>query len=68
MKGVTLHGDGRERVQLRISIHTPVKGVTIRAAFPDLPDDISIHTPVKGVTSMMAGIVASDVQFQSTHP
>ena len=37
-------------VRLRISIHTPVKGVTSIASVIFMAGDISIHTPVKGVT------------------
>ena len=33
-----------------ISIHTPVKGVTIIPVLSNAPKIISIHTPVKGVT------------------
>ena len=46
------------RVQkgIRISIHTPAKGVTIRPIQMMLCIAISIHTPAKGVTKMFDGI------------
>jgi len=37
-------------VKLVISIHTPVKGVTVVLISESYPTWISIHTPVKGVT------------------
>ncbi len=37
-------------VRVRISIHTPVKGVTAEEGGVGLGNAISIHTPVKGVT------------------
>ena len=35
---------------LVISIHTPIKGVTLISAAIGVSKDISIHTPIKGVT------------------
>ena len=35
---------------IRISIHTPAKGVTSDVAVSDIDKEISIHTPAKGVT------------------
>jgi len=41
---------GNVRVAVLISIHTPVKGVTVSISFLEHSLEISIHTPVKGVT------------------
>ena len=40
----------KDSYTLSISIHTPVKGVTVERIDDDLFKNISIHTPVKGVT------------------
>ena len=50
-----------------ISIHTPVKGVTVLVWNPALHYSISIHTPVKGVTVSAQGQRVMS-WFQSTHP
>ena len=45
------HQGGHAGLDRRISIHTPVKGVTLCYRFSRFcPWHISIHTPVKGVT------------------
>ena len=49
MKGVTEEARKHLCVQ-QISIHTPVKGVTVIDLESGLGVLISIHTPVKGVT------------------
>ena len=41
-------------LDVRISIHTPVKGVTLRHIWLRGAQGISIHTPVKGVTLLDA--------------
>ena len=38
----------------RVSIHTPVKGVTVLPLGTDNSEHVSIHTPVKGVTRAAA--------------
>ena len=35
---------------VRISIHSPLRGVTLRAGFPGGDSDISIHSPLRGET------------------
>ena len=66
MKGVTEDGlQGAEPVD--ISIHTPVKGVTLPAPAGVTVGVISIHTPVKGVTVRTAQVFDL-LEFQSTHP
>ena len=51
MKGVTVAGAHVRQAQVEISIHTPVKGVTLYSPHFYGSDRISIHTPVKGVTA-----------------
>ncbi len=46
-----------------ISIHTPVKGVTIRAVHDVREGRISIHTPVKGVTVYPGGAGVAITDF-----
>ena len=50
-----------------ISIHTPVKGVTLPGGVGIPPAVISIHTPVKGVTTVVTD-ADRRIVFQSTHP
>ena len=51
-----------------ISIHTPVKGVTVSLLKHSIQAVISIHTPVKGVTPINASNLRKYAVFQSTHP
>ena len=47
-----------------ISIHTPVKGVTVNDfKVPNTKSRISIHTPVKGVTQTGKWIYFNDFNF-----
>ena len=56
------------RSKRRISIHTPVKGVTVITMTEALTEKISIHTPVKGVTMATNGSISKCIVFQSTLP
>ena len=52
-----------------ISIHTPVKGVTVLGILVNtLNTCISIHTPVKGVTIVLGQCEKFFIIFQSTLP
>ena len=51
----------------RISIHTPAKGVTIKAQLSANKIQISIHTPAKGVT-ITSTTITSDVQISIHTP
>ena len=66
MKGVTGATDNEFGVMI-ISIHTPVKGVTLVVQVDGIHKFISIHTPVKGVTRSNR-FVSRSSGFQSTHP
>ena len=39
--------------KIKISIHTPAKGVTMVINMAENTEDISIHTPAKGVTMVI---------------
>ena len=52
---------------IRVSIHTPTKGVTSDSKIPPFCLRVSIHTPTKGVTQG-TGHVRFIYMFQSTHP
>ena len=52
---------------LRVSIHTPTKGVTLGERLLCMTVKVSIHTPTKGVT-MQDRLDSVKFQFQSTHP
>src|SRR5690606_27555383 len=38
------------RLALRVSIHAPVRGATVKASILELRDLVSIHAPVRGAT------------------
>ena len=53
--------------EVRVSIHTPTKGVTHSCIQCRVAAQVSIHTPTKGVTNIDY-LNPSDNMFQSTHP
>ncbi len=55
-------------IQQVISIHTPARGVTLRASRPMGGGRISIHTPARGVTSRTKFILEQSWGFRSTPP
>ena len=59
--------DAYQGMEISISIHTPVKGVTGEVGLHGRVHHISIHTPVKGVTRK-ASTSMGFFLFQSTHP
>ena len=52
---------------IRVSIHTPTKGVTANGGKPVESQLVSIHTPTKGVTRELPRTLVN-LKFQSTHP
>ena len=59
------HGAVREIHRWRVSIHTPMKGVTVSTpTYLDLIK-VSIHTPMKGVTTVLSR--ADSLQIVSIH-
>ena len=51
----------------KVSIHTPIQGVTLAPLARYNTMIVSIHTPIQGVTAFCLMDVLTDV-FQSTHP
>ena len=63
MKGVTTTHTLFDELE-NISIHTPVKGVTMYGDGGYNLVGISIHTPVKGVTVSQGGILHTTEDFK----
>ena len=61
-------GRGKNNQIIKVSIHTPVWGVTGVAVGVKYVVDVSIHTPVWGVTEARRQGVLASYQFQSTRP
>ena len=47
----------------RVSIHTPMKGVTISLLRLYKPSNVSIHTPMKGVTPLPPRLFSLPARF-----
>ena len=52
----------------KVSIHTPIQGVTLPFGTFAMVSSVSIHTPIQGVTFYSTMILFRQTLFQSTHP